>query len=190
MLSPFLKKKLEEKKLYQLYEEALCGHGLTEAGLSELQGADLLLVGAVAKAIRDALLEDAVQIAKDIREIADPKVVLPKAPAASSVSAGSSVSAASPISGVAASPISGVTVLREVAIERVRHPRHTIVLDVEAVGMELAQVGLTYGANALGNVNIAKSALPVVGQAPQLEQIEALSGLIRRAGGDPCWIDI
>jgi len=152
---------LERAGLTDLHSRALSGESLTRAELLRLEAADLLLVAGLADAMRARFRGDEVRFvrASSAREL---DLIVFK--------------------GVASEHgATGAEVLRELALLRLStKPSTGIAVSVEALGLELAQTALLFGADTLiGDLSNART-LPLLDGAAARQR--ELAGLVARSG--------
>lgn len=170
MIGRQLQKALERAGLQELAARALRGQGLGQDDVATLERADLLIVAALADAVRRLHRGDEVRLLGDAAaRRADDLVRL-------SVDAGR------------ADGPTGEELLRRVAIARLSSAcEQGVAVSFEQFGLELAQVALTFGADALFGDLENKRTLPLLhGAAARRTEIE---GLIARAGRRVKWVE-
>jgi 2-iminoacetate synthase ThiH len=134
---------------------------LTHAELTQLREVDLLLVAGLADARRAQHRGDEVQLLSGAAARAAGVVVFEQTPTAAGAT--------------------GAELLRELALLRLATPAHTpIAVSIEALGLELAQTALLFGADAfVGDLGNART-------LPLLDGVSArkreLAGLVARSG--------
>lgn len=154
---------IERAGLSELAERALVGAGLAAGDLARLRRADLLVVAGLADELRRRHRGDEVRLLSAEAARREPDLVRPSLPALSAAGA------------------TGQELLLEVALARLAAPRDRgIAIGFEETGLELAQVALAFGAEALFGDLGSKRTLPLLdGEAARREE---LKGLIERAG--------
>lgn len=155
--------------LQELADRALAGGGLPANDIERLRKSDLLLVAGLADLVREKFRGDEVRIVTS-GAARDPNVVL--AELGTSERAG----------------LTGAELLVEVALIRLRTPAdRSVAVSLDAVGLELAQTALVFGADVLFGDLGGKRLLPLL-DGPQARKQE-LSGLITRAGRTPRFVE-
>jgi len=158
---------IEAAGLCEVRDRALAGGGLSPADLTRLRASDLLIVAGLADAVRAQHFGDEVRVlnrAPSRRDDARPSGVLVFPPPQLSIAA-----------------ITGQELLLEVAFTRLATPvDRGLAVSFDAIGLELAQAALTFGADALCGDLGAKRVLPLLDGAAA-RRVE-LQGLIERAG--------
>ncbi|MGA7122958.1 MAG: hypothetical protein WBY94_22845 [Polyangiaceae bacterium] len=152
---------------------------MDEVHAALLRGADLLALGALADRVRREEVGDQVRIYAPPPGAETDVVVLPRDD----------------------SRLTGLELLREIAVARVAGPPSARVrIDWTRCGLELAQVGLGFGANELAGHIASKRGLPFaegeqigVGkrsrlQAADLVKKKELAGFVRRSGRIPVFV--
>jgi len=152
---------------------------IDEAGVALLRGADLLALGALADRVRRDEVGDQVRIYAPPPERDTGALLLPRDD----------------------ERLTGLELLREIAVARVTGPPSARVrIDWTRCGLELAQVGLGFGANELAGHIASKRGLPFaegerigVGkrsrlQAADLVKKKELAGFVRRSGRIPVFV--
>jgi 2-iminoacetate synthase ThiH len=150
-----------------------------EAGLAELREADLLALGALADRVRRDEVGDQVRIYAPPPQGDTGVIVFPYDDR----------------------ELTGLELLREIAVVRVTGPRGARVrIDWTRSGLELAQVGLGFGANELAGHIASKRGLPFadgelmgVGKRSRMEPAHVikkkeLAGFVRRSGRVPVFV--
>ena len=147
-------------------ERALTGEGLGPADLDRLRGADVLILAGLADAVREAHRGDEVRVAAGGAPASDGRLVEVKHDSARD--------------------LTGQQLLIEVALTRLSTPANVAVgVSYESIGLELAQVALLFGADALWGDLSGRKTLPLLDN-PRQRQGE-LEGLIQRAGRRARW---
>jgi 2-iminoacetate synthase ThiH len=152
---------LAQAGLSDLQERVLSGEPLTHSDLQRLQAADLLLVAGLADLMRARFRGDDVSFLRS-NAVREPELHLFK--------------------GVASEHgATGADVLRELALLRLStKPSTGIAVSVEALGLELAQTALLFGADTLiGDLSNARTLPLLDGAAARRNE---LVGLIARSG--------
>lgn len=163
-----LSKAIEAAGLSEYRARALAGTALTQADTDRLRSADLLLVAGLADEVRAQFRGDDVRIVPKAR-MREPKLV---------------VFEASP----EASGPTGAEVLREIALLRLRTPGDTaLAVSYDALGLELAQTALLFGADVLFGELAGKRTLPLL-EGPNARRRE-IAGLVERSGRRPRFAD-
>jgi 2-iminoacetate synthase ThiH len=170
MIGRQLQKALDRAGLTELAARALSGQGLGPADIAALERADLLVLAGLADAVRRQHRGDEVRMFGGMPARREPQLVRLTLE-----------------SGHADGP-TGAELLREVALARLRTPGdQSVGVNYEQLGLELAQVALTFGADALIGDLESKRTLPLLsGSAARRQEI---TGLIERAGRRVKWID-
>jgi hypothetical protein len=167
-------KELHASGLYEIQTKLLAGESLAPADEARVHAADVLLVSALAEALREHYVGDDVLLHATHAPASDDSVyvVRPSHPDRSRWT--------------------GLDFMRRVAHARIVKPRQiAIAVGWDDVGLELAQVALTAGAHVLFGSLPSVPRLPVVGskgskaQPPRVE----IAGLVQRAGRRPVWVD-
>jgi hypothetical protein len=139
----------------------LAGAGLPAAEIERLRSADLLLVAGLADQARERFRGDDVRI-----------VTRPEAGAAKLAIFDATTEQQGP---------TGADVLREIALLRLATPADvSVAVSFEALGLELAQTALLFGADVLIGDLAGKRTLPLL-DGPSARKRE-LAGLIERSG--------
>jgi 2-iminoacetate synthase ThiH len=161
-MASIVNRALEQAGLGDVLERVLGGEAADETQLARLRSADVLLVAALADAVRAAFHGDEVRVSSRLSAQRDAGLRL--------------VGAA----GVDPDK-TGQELLIEVALERLATPgKIGLAVGVESHGLQLAQVALSFGANALfGELGSARSLALLDGAAARRAQ---LSELIAHAG--------
>jgi hypothetical protein len=77
----------------------------------------------------------------------------------------------------------GTALLRGIAVLRLTGPiGQSIVLDFDVLGLEIAQVGLSYGATDLAGAIGARKGLPVIDDSKKVIKRREITGFVERAG--------
>jgi hypothetical protein len=155
---------IEAAGLVDYRQRALSGQGLSASDTEHLRGADLLLVAGLADEVRAEFRGEDVRILSSASSAAqaEPKLVVFDVCACES-------------------GLTGAEVLRELALLRLTTPADTAVaVSFEALGLELAQTALLFGADVLlGDLGSART-LPLL-DGPIARRRE-LEGLVARSG--------
>jgi hypothetical protein len=156
-----LSKAIEAAGLGEYQARALSGTGMTLADIERLRSADLLLVAGLADLVRARFRGDEVRIVPKSR-VREPKLVVfdtvPEQPG-----------------------LTGAEVLREIALLRLRTPGDlAIAVSYDALGLELAQTALLFGADVLFGDLAGKRILPLL-EGPSARRRE-ITGLVERSG--------
>lgn len=160
---------VERAGLSDVAERALAGAGLGDADLARLRAADTLVLAGLADAVRERHHGDAVRMWPPDAARRDRAVVWldPGTPGESGPT--------------------GEELLREVAFARLRAPgASSLAVRFDALGLELAQVAITFGADAWWGDFGARRVLPLVETAERRAEIQ---GLLERAGRRVVWSD-
>ena len=162
---------VERSGLSELCERVLAGRGASPAELSQLRGADVLLVAGLADAARARGFGDEVRVLSNEAARREPALSRPAiAPASSEGSTGQEV-------------------LLEIALARIATPvQQGLCVSFDALGLQLAQVALTFGADALCGDLGSKRVLPLLDGAAA-RRVE-LQGLIERAGRSVRFVEL
>jgi hypothetical protein len=154
-------KAIEAAGLAECQAAALLGAGLPAAQIERLRGADLLLVAGLADLVRSQFRGDDVRIVPKAR-LREP----------TSVSFDAATSQDGP---------TGADVLREIALLRLATPAdQSVAVSFDALGLELAQTALLFGADTLFGELAGKRTLPLLdGPAARRREI---AGLVERSG--------
>jgi hypothetical protein len=158
-----------EAGLGDLAERALSGQLLDAADQSRLHAADILLVSSLADAVREKFHGDDVRIYDSTRALCD---------------------AGARIVELKLDPegATGAELLVSIARSRLSTPSHvSLGVSFEAVGVELAQTALVFGANVLAGDLRGKRTLPLLDGAEARRK--ELAGLIERAGRRVIFVD-
>lgn len=156
-------KAIERAGLSQLAERALAGGGLAADDVATLRGSDVLLVAGLADAVRERHRGDEVRLVTGDQARSQLDLVRLQLDA-----------------GRADGP-TGQELLFEIAIARLATPgARGIAVNLEQLGLELAQTALAFGADTLIGDLSSKRTLPLAdGPAARREE---LAGLLQRAG--------
>jgi hypothetical protein len=154
-------KAIEAAGLAEYHAAALAGAGLAPAQIDRLRSADLLLVAGLADLVRAQFRGDDVRIVAKSR-VREPNLVVFEA------SAGENAP-------------TGADVLRELALLRLATPAdRSVAVSFDALGLELAQTALLFGADTLFGELAGKRTLPLLdGPAARRREI---AGLVERSG--------
>jgi len=161
---------IQEAGLGELAQRALAGSGLSREDLAVLRSADVLVVAALADAVRARhrgdevrlMSRDTVRVLRDVERLE----LGPSGPDGAT----------------------GQELLLEVALARLTAPgERSIAVDFEQVGLELAQTALAFGADVLFGDLGTRRTLPLLdGPAARRKEI---SGLCERAGRRVHWVE-
>ena len=163
-----LSKAIEAAGLSEYLARALAGTALSQSDTDRLRAADLLLVAGLADEVRAHFRGDDVRIVPKSR-VREPKLVV------------------FDVAPEAAGP-TGAEVLREIALLRLRTPGDTAVaVSYDALGLELAQTALLFGADVLFGELAGKRTLPLL-DGPSARRRE-IAGLVERSGRRPRFAD-
>jgi hypothetical protein len=170
MIGRQLQKALDRTGLAELAERALRGQGLALEDVAALERADLLIVAGLADAVRARHRGDEVRLLSGTAARREPDLVRLHLDA-----------------GRADGP-TGEELLRQVALARLSTPcDRGVAVSYEQIGLELAQVALAFGADALWGDLDNKRTLPLL-NGPSARRTE-IEGLIARAGRAAKWVD-
>lgn len=166
MLGIMLRRALESAGLEQLGEQALAGEGLRPADLDRLRRADTLVLAGLADAVRERHRGAGVRVLTEEGARRSGAVLV----------------------GVRVEGEYGPTgeeLLREVALARLATPAaYGVAVGLDALGLELAQASLVFGADVLvGDVRTSRT-LPLLDTVDRRSEI---TGLVERAGRDCVW---
>src|SRR5262245_49880864 len=126
-----LERALERAGLSEIRERALSGRGLSPADLERLRRSDALLVAGLADEVRARFFGDEVRVLSNEAARREPGLLRP-----SFASGG-------------AQGMTGQEVLMEIAFARLAAPAdQSLCVSFEALGLQLAQVALAFGADA------------------------------------------
>jgi 2-iminoacetate synthase ThiH len=160
---------LEQAGLTRLAERALSDAELTRQELAALRGADVLLLAGLADAVRTRFHGDEVRVLSSEQARRDADL--------SRLAIDAEVAGAT-----------GQELLVEVAMARLATPaRKSVAVSVEQLGLQLAQVALTFGADVLICDLSNPRTLPLL-DGPAARRTE-VAGLIARAGRRVRWVD-
>jgi hypothetical protein len=156
-----LSRAIEAAGLSECQTRALSGAGLRPAEIDQLRGADLLLVAGLADLVRAQFRGD------DVRVVAKPRLREPKLAVFEA--------------GAEQTRPTGAELLREIALLRLATPADTsVAVSFDALGLELAQTALLFGADVLFGELAGKRTLPLLdGPAARRREI---AGLVERSG--------
>lgn len=160
-MAGILNRALQQAGLSAIAARVLRGDGLADADLQAVHAADVLLLAGLADAVRVQFHGDEVRVLPRQVALREPELVR----------LGCDV----------AGELTGQELLQRVALCRLTTPgAQSIAVDVEQYGLQLAQVALSFGANALfGEFGNTRGLALLDG--PQARKTE-LAGLIARAG--------
>lgn len=159
---------IEAAGLAECQAQALAGDGLGQFEIERLRRADLLLVAALADQVRAQFRGDEVRIVAR-SGLRQPDLAVFDAPSRDE------------------GP-TGADVLREIALLRLATPaRYSVAVSIDALGLELAQTALLFGADVLFGDLAGKRTLPLL-EGPAARRRE-LQGLIERSGRRPRFTD-
>lgn len=168
MIGAMLRRALEGAGLVDVAERTLAGRGLVEGDLVRLRQADTLILAGLADAARVRHRGDDVRMSSEESARRAGMVVLDVR-----VDGGEGPT--------------GEEILREVALARLATPgARGIAVRVDAIGLELAQTALAFGADALCVDVRATRALPLLDAADRRKE---MTGLVERAGRRVLWED-
>lgn len=164
-MAGILNRALSQAGLGELLQRLLRGEAADPAQVDRLRSADVLLLAGLADAVRTHFHGDEVRVCS--AQAAARELELVRVGAASA--------------GGAAEDRTGQELLVEVALARIATPGKVgVAVGIEAFGLQLAQVALTFGANVLfGEFGSARGLILLDG--PSARRAE-LGGLIERAG--------
>jgi hypothetical protein len=152
---------IEAAGLSECRTRALAGSGLDQPEIERLRRADLLLVAALADQVRAQFRGDEVRIVARSR-LNEPHLAVFDLSAADD------------------GP-TGADVLREIALLRLATPaKDSVAVSIDALGLELAQTALLFGADVLFGDLAGKRTLPLL-EGPAARRRE-LQGLVERSG--------
>jgi len=158
-----LDRALEQAGLSDLAERVLQGRGLAEAELVRLRGADVLVLAGLADAVRERFHGDDVRVMGTTAAQHEPELLR----------------LAFDLRGEGAR--TGQELLCEVALARLATPgKRSLGVRVDEIGLQLAQVALTFGADVLFGELGGDKILPLL-DGPEARRAE-LHALIERAG--------
>jgi len=159
---------IEAAGLSECQTRALAESGLGQPEIERLRRADLLLVAALADQVRAQFRGDEVRIVAR-SGLHEPNLAVFDAPTQED------------------GP-TGADVLREIALLRLSTPaKHGVAVSIDALGLELAQTALLFGADVLFGDLAGKRSLPLL-EGPAARRRE-LQGLIERSGRRPHFAD-
>ncbi|HKU44844.1 MAG TPA: hypothetical protein VJR89_42085 [Polyangiales bacterium] len=154
-----LTRAIDEAGFSELRQRLLAGEALGDSELERLRTADLLVVAGLADQVREHFRGD------EVRLIASEH---PEDPGLEVFDARAEVA-------------TGADVLREIALLRLRTPgERALGVSLDALGVELAQTALVFGADVLFGDLAGKRTLPLI-DGPDARRNE-LTGLIERSG--------
>ena len=154
--------------LKDLAARALEGKGLDPDDMERVRAADTLLVSAMADAVRATHRGDRVRLLDTPVALAEAQLV--RVDADSGGGEG----------------ITGEEILREVAYARLSTPAgRSVGVCLEALGLELAQTALIFGADVLWGDLAGRRTLPLL-DGPEARRAE-IAGLVQRSGREPVW---
>lgn len=158
---------LEQAGLGDVAARALEGKGLGAADLARLEGAELLLVGSLADAVRHAHRGPEVRVLTPERARVERALVRVEPD-------------------LSADGLTGEEALRHVALARLAAPgSRSVGVGFDALGLQLAQVALIFGADLWWGELGGKRTLPLLdGPAARRREID---GLLARAGRSARW---
>ena len=160
---------VSEAGLAGVAERALAGRGLDEADLARLREADTLVLAALADAVREKHRGDEVRMLRE--DLARRERALVRLDLAQGGVIGPT----------------GEELLREVALARLRAPAsESVAVRFDALGLELAQAALVFGADAWWGDFGGRKTLPLFDASERRAQIQ---GLVERAGRRVVWVD-
>jgi len=158
-----LRRAVERAGLSELCERALAGRGLSPDELARLREVDVLIVAGLADAVRARHFGDEVRVFATDTARREPQLARPA------------------IEPPSAAGTTGQEALFEIALARLSTPvEQGLCVSFDALGLELAQVALCFGADALCGDLAAKRVLPLL-EGPAARRVE-LQGLVERAG--------
>ena len=160
---------VERAGLADVAERALAGRGLGADDLARLRTADTLVLAGMADAVRERHRGDDVRMLPEGAARREPGVILLEAGAAGEQGA------------------TGEELLREVALARLAASgAQSIAVRFDALGLELAQVALAFGADAWWGDFGARRVLPLFHANERRAEIQ---GLLERVGRRAVWDD-
>ena len=163
-----LSKAIEAAGLADVQARAASGEGLTPADIDRLRGADLLLLASLADMVRECFHGDDVRIVPKSR-LREPNVVVFESPPDQ------------------AGP-TGAELLQEISLLRLATPGAIgLAVSYDALGLELAQTALLFGADVLFGELGGKRTLPLL-DGPAARRSE-IAGLVERSGRRACFDD-
>jgi hypothetical protein len=152
---------IEAAGLSECQARVLAGGGLPASEIERLRAADLLLLAGLADQARAQFRGD------DVRIVTRPEAAAAKLAVFDA--------------GAAQQGPTGADVLREIALLRLATPADTsVAVSLEALGLELAQTALLFGADVLVGDLAGKRTLPLL-DSREARQRE-LAGLVERSG--------
>ena len=158
-----LDRALEQAGLSDLAERVLQGRGVADAERVRLRGADVLVLAGLADAVRERFHGEDVKLMDAAAAQRDPELIR----------------LAFEWGGEGAH--TGAELLREVALARLATPgKRSLGVRVDEIGLQLAQVALTFGADVLFGELGGGRILPLL-DGPEARRAE-LTALIERAG--------
>lgn len=170
-MQAMIEKAMAEAGLDEVAQRVRRAEPLDEATLQQLARADVLLVSRLADAVR-------------AQHHGDEVLLVDGDPAALGLDV---VTVEPPLGGEEGA--TGQEALHRIALERLRTPgSRRVAVGWEALGLELAQTALLFGADTLYGRLAASRALPVV-DGRGLGRREEIKGLVQRSGRDPRWHD-
>ena len=165
-----LERALERAGLSEIRARALAGRGLPDPDLARLRGEDALLVAGLADAVRAHFFGDDVRVLSNDAARREPGLLRPS------------------FVGSGAQGITGQELLIEIAFARLAAPAdRSLCVSFDALGLQLAQVALAFGADALCGDLAGKRVLPLL-DGPGARRVE-LQGLLERAGRGVRFVD-
>jgi hypothetical protein len=158
-----LDRALEQAGLSDLAERVLQGRGLADAELIRVRAADVLVLAGLADAVRERFHGDEVRVLGMVAAQRDPELLRLG------------------FEDRGEGARTGQELLTEVALARLATPgKRRIGVRVDEIGLQLAQVALTFGADVLFGELGGDRILPLL-DGPQARRAE-LDALIERAG--------
>jgi hypothetical protein len=154
----------------ELGERALAGGGLSPEEVERLRSEDVLIVAGLADAVRERFFGAEVrvlsnEVARREPALSRPSIMLPSPEGAT-----------------------GQEVLLEIALARLATPaQQGLCVSFDALGLQLAQVALSFGADALCGDLGGKRVLPLL-EGAAARRVE-LQGLIERVGRSVRFVD-
>jgi hypothetical protein len=165
-----LNRAVDQAGLSAIAERALGGRGLGQQDIERLRSADVLIVAGLADAVRKRHRGDEVRLLSNELARREPDLVRLDLPA-----------------GRNDGP-TGQELLLQVALCRLATPAgKAIGVSFEQLGLELSQVALSFGADALFGDLTQKRVLPLL-DGPRARR-EQISGLVERGGRRARWVD-
>jgi hypothetical protein len=154
---------VERAGLSELCDRALSGRGLSAEDRERLRRADVLIVAGLADAVRARFFGDEVRVFSNDAARRAPALARPV------------------ITPPAEKGSTGQEVLLEIALARLTTPAEQgLCVSFDALGLQLAQAALSFGADALSGDLSSKRVLPLL-DGPAARRVE-LKGLVERAG--------